>query len=113
MSVLLRLKKQLVTFNHPFLTLTMIVPPSIPTSYEAFRLLPLEQQRLLIWVEGIYLGQRWEGNETVGLYHMTGGFFAKVYYDVENNSILNVDSFTSSTLPEDYSPGIDLGDLTP
>ena len=84
----------------------------MPTTYEQFRLLPFEQQLPLVWVEGNFLARRWEEEDAVGLYHMAGGFFAEVYYDGEDNSILNVDSFTNSAFLEDYSHGIGLGDLT-
>jgi hypothetical protein len=84
----------------------------MPTNYEQFRLLPFAQQLPLLWVEGTYLARRWEEEDAVGLYHMAGGFFAEVYYHGEDNSILNVDCFTSSAFLEDYAPGINLGDLT-
>ena len=84
----------------------------MPTSYEHFRLLPFAQQLPLVWVEGNFLARRWEEEDAVGLYYMAGDFFAEVYYNGENNQIVNVDSFTSSAILEDYSHGIDLRDLT-
>jgi hypothetical protein len=83
----------------------------MPSSYEAFRLLPIEQQLPLVWVEGTFLAKRWEEEDAVGLYHMEGGFFAEVYYDSEDNSILNVQCFINSACLEDYSHGISLKDL--
>jgi hypothetical protein len=83
----------------------------MPISYEEFRLLPFEKQWPLVWSEGTYLARRWEEEDAVDLYHMAGGFFAEVYYHGEDNSLLNVDCFTSSTVVEEYAHGIKLGDL--
>lgn len=82
------------------------------TTYEQFRLLPFEQQLPLVWVDGSFLAWRWEEEDAVGLYHMAAGFFTEVYYNGEDNSILNVQCFTNSAFLEDYSHGISLDDLT-
>jgi hypothetical protein len=84
----------------------------MPTSYHVFRLLPFEEQVPLVWTEGTFLARRWEEEDGMGLYHMEGGFFCEVTFELENYTILELKAFTSTAWLEHYTCYINLNDLT-
>ena len=74
-----------------------------------FNQLPYEAQLTAVHKVGTYLATRWEGlNDSVLLYHLPGGLFAELCYDVEANHITGLRSFTSSGPLEDYAHYIQL-----
>jgi hypothetical protein len=74
-----------------------------------FCALPDEAQLATVHETGTYLATRWEGlNESVLLYHLPGGVFAELSYDVETNHITHLRSFVSSAPLADYAHYITL-----
>lgn len=82
----------------------------MPIGHYPFKLLPLEQQLPILWVEGQYLATRYEEEDTVGLYHM-GTFFCEVYYDNHENRVVRTRTSNSFGCLAEYAPYIDLSDL--
>ena len=80
-------------------------------SYDAFCLLPHDQQLATVWTAGSFLATRWEEEDAVNLYHV-GRFFVEVYYDPAANAVLLTRAFTSREGLLDYTPSIGLEDLT-
>lgn len=86
----------------------------MPVTLATFSLLPFQQQIVLVWDEGSYLATRYEEEDTVGLYHMQGGFFVELYYDNEVNKLCeHLTTFTGEDADklEDYACYVNLNDL--
>ena len=79
-------------------------------SYHLFRLLSLKAQLAVVWAEGRYLAQRWEGEDTVVLFALFY-FFCELYYDAQANTILRTHCFEGRAGLEAYLPAIDLNEL--
>lgn len=78
--------------------------------FYAFNTLPRDTRAELVWQHGRFLAIRTEMDCSVVLYHM-GGFFAEVWYSLEDNQIALVYGFKSRGLLEPYLELIDLKDL--
>ena len=84
----------------------------MPTSHYAFRALPFLEQIQIVWDEGQHLATRYEEENTVGLYHMEGGFFVELFYDhVANVLHQQLRTFISTACLESYAAYIKLDDL--
>jgi hypothetical protein len=76
-----------------------------------FNARPAEQQLTLVFVEGTFLARRWEEEDGINLYHLSGpstGFFAEVYYDTHANEIVQVRAFTSLSQLAEYAANVQL-----
>lgn len=83
----------------------------MPTTHYAFRALGLFDQCHLVLSEGQFLAQRTTDNEGVKLYHMPGGFFAEVYFNVQGR-VARVNAFTSTDyLHQHYTTDVQLPPL--
>ncbi|GGF23397.1 hypothetical protein [Hymenobacter cavernae] len=81
-------------------------------SHYTFRTLSFQEQVVLVWDGGIYLATRYEEEDTVGLYHMSGGYFVELFYDhLENKMQEYTRTLTSTECLEDYACYIKLTDL--
>lgn len=83
----------------------------MPIFYHAFCVLPFKEQLPLVWMEGSLLAQRWEEQDTMGLYHMDGGFFCELTYNQELNAVSEIYPFLDTDWLEHYTCSIDLNDL--
>jgi hypothetical protein len=90
----------------------------MPTRYlsgmtlHKFNSLPYERQLAAVFDTGIFLARRWEEEGGITLYHLPGGVFVEVNYDVYASRIMLLQSFTSAALLEVYTLSIELpGDL--
>ncbi|AII50378.1 hypothetical protein [Hymenobacter sp. APR13] len=84
----------------------------MPYSLQTFQSIPFEQQVTVVWNEGKYIATRYEEEDTVGLYHMDGGFFVELYYDsYQNKMVERTNSFSDPEGLEDYTPYVKLNDL--
>lgn len=77
-------------------------------SWYAFLALDLNEQAEALW-KGAYLGKRIEGRVTVQLYSVSN-FYAELYYDSFENSIINIKPFKNKDLLEPYLQHFDLVD---
>lgn len=84
----------------------------MPTSAAAFQTLPFLDQMELVWDEGRHIATRYEGKQTLVLYHLSGGFFVEMFYNqVENVLLAQVRMFVSTAGLEPYAANIQLDDL--
>ena len=49
--------------------------------------------------EDTYLARRWEAETAIKLYHLPGGVFVKLFYNLETNDIDRLRAFTSAACP--------------
>ncbi|UOQ69385.1 hypothetical protein [Hymenobacter volaticus] len=85
----------------------------MPTAHSAFRTLPFLTQIELVWDEGHHLATRYEGSDTLVLYHMQGEFFVEMFYNhVDNVLQEKLRTFVSPAFLEPYAASIELDDLT-
>jgi len=73
-----------------------------------FLALDLNEQAEVLW-KGAYLGNRMEGKVTVQLYSVSN-FYAELYYDRVENSIIKIRPFNNKDLLEPYLQHFDLVD---
>ena len=81
---------------------------------DQFRILDFEEQVAAVWDQGNYIATRYEEEDTVGLYHMRGGFFVELYYDnTANHLVERTRSFQHDDMDslEDYAGYVKLNDL--
>jgi hypothetical protein len=50
----------------------------MPISYNAFNTLAFQEQIVIVWEQGRYLSTRYEEEDTIGLYYMSGNFFVEL-----------------------------------
>lgn len=85
----------------------------MPTAHPAFRTLPFLDQIELVWDEGRHLATRYEGQDTLVLYHMQGEFFVEMFYNhIDNVLQEKLRTFVSTALLEPYAASINLDDLS-
>jgi hypothetical protein len=77
------------------------------TLYE-FNLHPYVRQLVAIFDTGIFLARRWEEEDGINLYHLSGDFFVELYYDTHMNQIVQLRSFTSARPLENYTAYVPL-----
>ncbi|MDF7814935.1 hypothetical protein [Hymenobacter sp. YC55] len=86
----------------------------MPTSHADFRALPFLEQIELVWDEGRHIATRYEGKNTLVLYHMSGEFFVEMFYNHEDNVLVEkLRTSTGTEFLDDYTAAIKLDDLTP
>ncbi|UOQ67728.1 hypothetical protein [Hymenobacter volaticus] len=84
----------------------------MPTSHPNFRVLPFLDQIELVWDEGRHIAPRYEGKDTLVLYHMQGDFFVEMFYNhVDNVLQERLRTFVSTAFLEPYAAYIKLDDL--
>jgi hypothetical protein len=85
----------------------------MPTTYATFQALPFLAQIELVWDEGRHLATRYEGQDTVVLYHLQGDFFVEMFYNqVDNVLHEKLRIFTSPACLEPYAASISLDELS-
>ena len=76
-----------------------------------FNALPYDQQLAAALNGGTFLATRWQAeNEAVNLYEMPGRFFVEVTYDTAANELIDLRSFNTLALLEDYAVYVQLPD---
>lgn len=86
----------------------------MPTTHPTFRALPFLAQIELVWDEGRHLATRYEGPDTVVLYHLQGDFFVEMFYNQADNVLHEkLRTFTSPTYLEPYAAAVTLDELSP
>lgn len=84
----------------------------MPTSHAAFRALPFLEQIELVWDEGHHLATRYEGPDTLVLYHLQGEFFVEMFYNhVDNVLQKKLRTFVRPAFLEPYAAYIKLDEL--
>ncbi|WP_022826307.1 hypothetical protein [Hymenobacter norwichensis] len=85
----------------------------MPTTQAVFQAFPFLAQIELVWDEGRHLATRYEGQDTVVLYHLQGDFFVEMFYNQVNNVLHEkLRTFTSTVFLEPYATYINMDDLT-
>ena len=83
-------------------------------SLDQFGVLDFEEQIAAVWDQGSYIATRHEEEDTVGLYHMRGGFFVELYYDnTANHLVERIRSFQHDDMDslKDFACYVKLTDL--
>ena len=68
---------------------------------DAFRLLSYDEQVDVLYREGIYIGKKRIGDETVLLYQLDA-FYVKLFYSKYRETVRNIFIFTSTRFITDY-----------
>ena len=76
-----------------------------------YNLLEGRQQYDILWDNGTFLGDRFEGKYKYALYQLDG-FYAEIKYHYENNSIEGLRAFRNANQLEPYLMGIDISECT-
>jgi hypothetical protein len=71
-------------------------------------LLPYERRLVVVFDERTFLTHCELATGEISLFQLPGGFFVEIYYNTHSGQVLLLQSFTSTTLLENYTSSIEL-----